>query len=986
MPRFVCIPWLAAALFCAPLTAQVNLLTARSYPVGSGPRNVAAADLNADGKPDLVTANDNDTTISVLLNNGDGTFRSGSTYTVGANPYDVVVGDFNGDGKPDLGVAPCGAAGTTLVCLLLGNGDGTFQSPVDYGTSATPVDLAAADFNGDGKLDIAVTTPNGVDVLLGNGDGTFASPRTISLGTYALYPTVGDFNRDGKQDLAVIAGNSANNYKLKILLGNGDGTFSAGAVYSQASTGVFGIGAVDLNMDAKLDLVLSNYGAGLVAPAVLVMLGNGDGTFSGPIGYGSAIGPEKAVAGDFNADGKPDIGVVDSTTGVVHILLGNGDGTLRTEADFLVSGQDPVGLALADFNGDGRSDLATANLVGSVSVLIGNADGTFQAARDYSLGTVGNGEVISVVLGDFNQDGKLDFATGQNNTLGLGNGDGTFALTNWTGNGGLGITAADFNRDGHLDIAAATSAGPGPYNVDTAVYLGSGNGTFQPERDFSQLSSSLLWIATGDFNGDGNLDLVQSGTVTGGTIDLGDGTGNFSDLTYTPRSYQPVVADLNGDGRADIVYPNGTLVDIALSNPDGTSEISTLPYAVNIVNVAAADINGDGKIDLVGVDFGNPQGHAVVLLGNGDGTFQSPVNYPVGTDAQAVAIGDINGDGHPDIVVAALYEVDILLGNGDGTFQAPVSFGWSGSAVAMAVAIGDLNGDGLPDIVTERATGASESITVFLNETGVVPAIANISLVSSLNPAASSQAVQLTATVSPKSGSGVPTGTITFLNGSTSLGQATLSGGSASMTTSALAVGNDSLTASYSGDRFFAGGSSTALVQVINAYPFTVTPTTSSSATVTAGQTAAFALTLTPGTAQSQTVSLTCGTAPPNSTCTISPSSVGLNGSAGSATVTIQTSAAALAATRTPNNGVPWITYQGRMGVISFLALLCLCKRRKRTLVLAFLPVALTLLGSCGGGNSGGSSHGTPTGTYTIVVTAQAGSSIQTINLKLTVQ
>jgi len=987
-----CGAFLVLALWSSvvPAGAQVNLLTAGSYPVGKGPRNLATADFNGDGKPDLVTANNIDATITVLLNNGNGTFRTGSTYTFGTAPSDVVAGDFNGDGKIDLAVVPCGNSAANVACVLLGNGDGTFQSASSYPTSAAPNMLVAGDFNADGKLDLAITNSSGVDVLLGNGDGTFQSPLTFSLGTFAFGIASADFNGDSKLDLAITNGNPN---KVSILLGNGDGTFHAGSSYTLSSN-VLGLTVADLNLDKKADLVIANsYASQNPQPALSVLLGNGDGTFSLPVTYGSASSPYTAVVADFNGDGKPDVALSDQM-GLVHILLGNGNGTLQASMDFVAGS--PEGIVSGDFNGDGKIDLATANYGNNdVSILNGNGDGTFRAARSYSVGNLpGSLESVStsLVLSDFNEDGKLDFATGLNNTLGFGNGDGTFTLGSFMGNAGFGITSGDFNHDGHADIAAVTNVNLSLGNTATAVFLGNGNGTFQAERDSSSFALALQYIATGDFNGDGNPDLVQT-SPSSATMGLGDGSGNF---TYSlaagaPRGLQPVIGDLNGDGRDDIVVPQNQSITVALGNANGTLTSTSLPYTfTNVVNVSIGDLNADGKLDLVGVDNVASGADVVVLLGNGDGTFQAPVSYSVDPNPTAVAIADMNQDGHPDLVVAFSTSVEILLGNGDGTFQAPIRFGSiSGGSGPFAMAVGDLNGDGLPDVVVEMPIGfTTASVLVFLNETGIVPAEANVALVSSLNPAASGQTVQLTATVTPMSGSGVPTGTVTFLNGSTSLGSATLSSGSASISTLTLPVGDNALIASYSGDRFFAGGSSTALVQVVNANPFTVAPTQGSSATVTAGQAAIFPLTLTPGTAQSQTVMLTCGTAPPNVTCTISPDTVMLSGTAtGTATVTIQTAGAAPAMGLPARTGMPgpfpgtWLVVAGALGFLLTL----FCGRRTR-LAFGLIFAFLFLMPSCGGNSASNGNHGTPAGTYTIPINAQANGSTQTINLTVTVQ
>lgn len=352
----------------------------------------------------------------------------------------------------------------------------------------------------------------------------------------------------------------------------------------------------------------------------------------------------------------------------------------------------------------------------------------------------------------------------------------------------------------------------------------------------------------------------------------------------------------------------------------------------------------------------------------------------------------------------------MLLGNGDGTFQPAILFGslypagWDIDG-GVGLQVGDVNGDGLPDVVI----AVNGTVTVFLNQTGIMPAKTSVTLSSGLNPAASGQAVVLKATVTAAGGSGAPTGTVTFMNGSSALGTAKLSGGTATWSTTGLAVGNESITASYAGNAHFAASSSSPLAQVINATPFTAAPTGNSSATVNAGQAAEFTVSFTPGTAMSQTVALSCSGGPPAATCTISPGSVILSGtSASSATVTIQTSSASAAAARparpAANFGASvfgasrFPSSSGRssssskwMGmVLGMMVVVVVCGGRRagrRRAAFVGMVLAGLLLAGCGGASSGSSgSVGTQPTTYTVVVTAQSGNFSQQVNLKVTVQ
>jgi predicted dienelactone hydrolase len=307
----------------------------------------------------------------------------------------VAVGDFNGDGRLDLALADWDGG---ALSVMLGNGNGTFQAAVSYNAGADAGSVAVGDFNGDGKLDVVVANgfSKNVSVLLGNGDGTFHPAVNYGAGSGPSGVAVGDFNGDGKLDLAV-ANNGDNT--VGVLLGNGDGTFRVMATHA-VGIGPISIAVGDFNSDGKLDLVVANSGEGTVS----VLLGNGDGTFQVPVNYGAGSQPAAVVAADFNGDGKLDLVVANSGEGTVSVLLGNGDGTFQVPVNY-GAGSQPAAVVAADFNGDGKLDLVVANSgSNSISVLLGNGDGTFKAAVDYAVGVV----PLSVAAGDFNGDGRID--------------------------------------------------------------------------------------------------------------------------------------------------------------------------------------------------------------------------------------------------------------------------------------------------------------------------------------------------------------------------------------------------------------------------------------------------------------------------------------------------------------------------------------------------------------------------------------------------
>jgi DNA/RNA endonuclease YhcR with UshA esterase domain len=347
------------SLATAPLTpaaAGLSLLVAGANLLFL-PANFVVGDFNGDGIPDEAAPNLNaGSGIEVWLGNGDGTFKGGieSTKTTSLLFAFVTVGDFNGDGKADLAVAnyPDSGNGPYSVTILLGNGDGTFTQEADNpATGNQPLSIVAGDFNGDGNLDLAVANSgsNTLSILLGNGDGTFTAAASPATGSSPSSVVTGDFNGDGKLDLAVT---NASSNTVSILLGNGDGTFTAAASPATDNKPV-SVAVGDFNGDGNPDLAVANEGGN----DLTILLGKGDGTFtaaSSPV----IAGPDSVAVGDFNGDGIVDLAVAGSHAAV---LLGNGDGTFTASVtlprvdNFDIQYQ---WMVPADFNGDGRTDIA----------------------------------------------------------------------------------------------------------------------------------------------------------------------------------------------------------------------------------------------------------------------------------------------------------------------------------------------------------------------------------------------------------------------------------------------------------------------------------------------------------------------------------------------------------------------------------------------------------------------------------------------------
>ena len=781
-------------------------------PPGNGQESVigvARGDFNGDGFLDLAVTKDGGVggaSVMVMLGNGNGTFQGPITMSLpsGMNIGMLLAKDFDEDGKLDLMVVVSGHQ----VFFYKGMGDGTFAAPVAINTVGSPISIQAADLNADGHLDlVAANNPEGtVTVLLGKGDGTFQSPAVYAI-TGSNNPNdlaIGDIDRVNGPDIVVGVYNS---HCIEVLLNKGDGTFPSASTSINARLGVRGLYLADFDSDGKLDVLVAGDGVELGVPvsAIGFMKGNGDGTFQNPPdGNFQAVesSPERRftenVAPDLNGDGFPDVVVTHAGTNFVTVCLNHGDGHFDVQEwvaspgpgfsmdSFgnipLADGNRPLSVVAGDFNGDGLLDLAVASGAGDrpggLSILLGTGltGGSFVAALASQLsshpggtaGVFGEAGQYFVALGDFNNDRNVDAvavttspSTGGSLDFLAGRGDGTFSspVQMIVGGGcpaddttpfGPPIRAGDINQDGNLDIAMV-----GSLNIPLSIHCvsgisvgyGNGDGTF----NFFAASARSDWqgfvvqnLVLGDFNGDGKLDLAVLRWNTQTTLlevylwpfnthtEMIDGQArtvldvSYSAVVRNPRIQWAIVAgDFNGDGLLDLVAhsdadgggPEGLV--FLQGNGDGTFTQSTQTNVgfFNILDFKTADLNSDGKLDLVA-----SSGRAVyVALGNGNGTFQPPVVYdlapqslvPRGAPADIV---DLDGDGHLDVIVAMVGAgLAVLPGNGDGTFGTVRRFA-VGNSQSLNVNVADLNGDAKPDLVVGRNNSSDLNfLTVLIN-------------------------------------------------------------------------------------------------------------------------------------------------------------------------------------------------------------------------------------------------------------------------------
>jgi Bacterial Ig-like domain (group 3)/FG-GAP-like repeat/Abnormal spindle-like microcephaly-assoc'd, ASPM-SPD-2-Hydin len=728
---------LTLSLFHIRSWAQTPLFTAQPpVSVGTSPLGVVTADFNHDGNADVAVANLGSNTISVLLGDGHGGYVVATTITGNmAGPDGLAVGDFNNDGKPDLAVTNDSNSTATI---WLGNGDGTFSlaagSPIAVGND--PIGIVAGDFNGDGKVDLAVAN-NGsktISILLGNGSGGFTPASTPTLSDpnepYAL--AVADFNRDGKLDIASV-GTLSNN--LSVFLGNGNGTFTSPVTSPGLSPPCYGVAVADFNKDGIPDVAVSSE-----TGTISILLGIGDGTFTAesPISAGAYL--FGLVAGDFNRDGNPDFAAVDFGSNNVKVFVGHGDGTFAAAAGSPYAvGTAPNGLAAGNFSGHGGLDLVVTNAFSNTITFLFNSStpkptltaltsspdpDTFGEAVTFTATVTGAGGTPTGTVTFY--DGTASLGTGTLNGSGVATlttsalivgvhpisaaygGDSNFAGSNsapttlQAGSQPYSVATADFNRDGLLDLAIVN------FNASTvSIFLNSVQGfPVAPTSTLALPGAEPQYVAVGDFNGDGKPDLALTMEALDQVIvALGNGDGTFTMSTPAAVGNSPtgvVAGDFNRDGELDVAVTNlfDNTISVLLGTGTGTFESTqtvsgsgiTSPYSL-----ITTDFNHDGKPDLA-VDNGNAT--VSILLGDGLGGFTAASGSPItGGLAFALATGDFNVDGNPDIALPTLTgELIVLLGNGTGGFtMAP------GSPIAVggylsSLTVGDFNRDGKPDL------------------------------------------------------------------------------------------------------------------------------------------------------------------------------------------------------------------------------------------------------------------------------------------------
>jgi hypothetical protein len=903
---------------------------------GVDPGSFAVGDFNGDGNLDIVKVNNSSTptaTLTLLLGKGDGTFTTGTSPTISFPPFSVTVGDFNGDGKVDVAVS---SSADNAIAVLLSNGDGTFTESglsrlVDSPSGNGP--MLIGDFNGDGKPDLAMVNEKRVvgtlyflTVGLGNGDGTFTAAPGTSTGD-ASPAASGDFNGDGKLDVILSTGIVPS---VSLLVGNGDGTFTVGSSLAPNYAGPVAVG--DLNGDGKLDVIVGNVNTSVIS----VFLGNGDGTFTAAPSVNVPDGslPASVLVADFNNDGKPDLAILPGSSNVTNVLLGNGDGTFTAAASVLtVKGSRAAG----DLNGDGLPDLFGPDLSDdSATVWLAQLTQATASVNNFSAVGTGTHQVLASYFGDG------IYGPSVSGTVGL------TALSTTT----LTLTVNPATSTFGQQIALTATLSP---------YTAQGLSTDGEGIYFYNGSSNLGVAALSGGVATLNLTSPPAGMDSLGAHYFGDANLNAStsnSISYTVFAIPTIAFTVANHTYGDALFPIA-----ATSNSTGA-----ITYSV---------VSGPATIS----------GSTVTLTGAGSVVLQTSQaaagSYATGTKTTSIMVNKAT------LTITANNTVRVF-GAANPTFTGTVT--------------GAVNGDAFAETFSTTATAAS-----IVGAYSIVPSVTGTNLgnytVGAANGvltisqagtattfALSNQNLTLTATVAPLI-SGVPTGTVSFYEGQTLAGTGTLSNGTASYTASSFPAGNVVVSAQYSGDANFTQSASPPILAL------SVTPTSTSLSVAQAGS-VTDTVNLSPAPGYTGTVQLSCGNLPQSATCSFQPSSIAFTGtnSSASATVTIQTGVSTQGAVLPLLPG----RKENRVGVLAMamwvpgLFAAGIARRRRKTgsrmdklLLLTVLCGIAAGLTACGGSStpSSGSTGRTPTGAYTVQVVASGPNGLsQTAKLNLTVQ
>lgn len=715
----------------------VSFVAQQTFDAGSFPLSNAVADLNGDGLPDVVVANFTSDDVSILLNTtppGASTpsFATQQTFAAGSTPQSVAVADVNGDGKPDLIIADSKDQQVSVLLNTTTTGASTltfaarqsFSTPPTPPNRNAPVCVVMADVNGDGRPDIVASNEdsNNVSVLLntttpGASTASFAAQQSFATGSAAAAVAVADVNGDGKPDL-VVANSSDND--VSVLLNT---TAPGASMPSFAAQQTFAVGsfplkvaAADVNGDGKPDVIVMNEDSSDVSVLLNTTVpGASAPSFAAQQTFAAGSVPVAMTAADVNGDGKPDVVFANDVFGnpFIGVLLNTtapGANTPSfTAAQTFAAGSFPSSMTSVDLNGDGKPDLAVTNTIdGDVSAFMNTTSSPSTAFGGNSFAPqqsiTANQQPGPLLTADLNGDGKPDLA-----------------MTAFTGTAGFAEVMINSTTPGS---STATFATPADFPLTT--------------------NGSPSAIAVSDINGDGKRDLIAADLFNNTLLVLLNNTNPGSTspaflarqaFTVGTRPDGVVAVDVNGDGKPDLASANSGSDNISVMLNTTVTGATTVTFASPQAfstgsgpsSIVSADVNGDGKPDLVVSNATNFDNTVSVLLnttatGAGTPSFAAQQTFGTGTSPNAVVAVDVNGDGKPDLAVANSLSgnVSVLLNTtvpGSATASFTTQQAFTTGTEPLTLASADVNGDGKPDLVVTNSTPGGNTVSVLINTT-----------------------------------------------------------------------------------------------------------------------------------------------------------------------------------------------------------------------------------------------------------------------------
>ena len=631
------------------------------YDVGGDPFSLAIADLDQDGDLDIVSGSRpfSPPNVSVLFNQGDGTFAEPIEHQPEMGISNLTVGDLNGDNWPDIVIAS-----SRLLFLMINDGTGDFPTIREHDPDARFLDqIAIGDLDGDGDHDVVVTELfSPMIVLFNDGQGNFESAARYPVGDDPNSIALGDL--DGDNDLDVVVTDSFSS-AVRTLFNQGDGTLTqiAPLVLSETSNDLSDVDLVDLDGDSALDVVVV---VSALSSQVMVLFNDGSGELEGRASYHDPLSNSSLASGDFDNDGTNDVVIAGGHA--ILPLFNQGDGSFPRQLEYAFDGA-PVALGSGDLDGDGDVDIvAGMNAVPShVSILLNEGDGVFTEAAQY-------GVVPPKAL-----------------------------------------AVSDLDGDRDLDIVIAGSIGPAGSAI--SVFINEGSGNFRQPIDYL-LDGNIRSLALGDLNGDTDLDVVVEGDVLENqsivnfaSVLLNQGEGTLGEAVEYPTDEAAesiALYDVDGDGDLDILAPNTSTLSVLLNDSLGVYSDTTEYSIAGASNVVPGDLNGDGQDDLLvsgsdGVYLLQKQGNGAL----GEPSVFLPEPFPM------LDVGDLDLDGDLDLVGVGPTTVLALLNQGDDSFSELREY--AVSSVRNDSVAEDIDNDGDLDVIW--ADGVREVIVLIINQT-----------------------------------------------------------------------------------------------------------------------------------------------------------------------------------------------------------------------------------------------------------------------------